>query len=369
MPRSTCVLSLAMVVITCVFAPALAYGNEAPPQAAVPVKAIRVSPAEKNIITGMGSVSCTNAMDLGFDTTGVLSEVLVKEGERVEEGQPLVKLDQRVADCEIAVEKAAAAAAEAEHNLQSAEYLKKEELFNKEALSESELARALFEKERARAQIESTARKVEAAETKKARMTLLAPMAGVISKIYLKAGEVVNYSSFKVLRLIDCHEADAEIELGEKSYTLVGPDQSVSLVVDALPGRIFTGVIYQVSPEINPRNRTFNVKARVSNPGLLLRPGMFVRGEIDLTRGKGPVYIPDGAILPKEDGSDAVYVVKDGVALKRRVKIDRRDHGRVGILDGLNEGDLVIVEGQDKVAEMSDVSVSIIEDRGAGTAE
>jgi hypothetical protein len=48
-------------------------------------------------------------------------------------------------------------------------------------------------------------------------MTLVAPMSGIISKVYLKAGEVVNYSSFKVLRLIDCHEADAEIELGEKA--------------------------------------------------------------------------------------------------------------------------------------------------------
>jgi HlyD family secretion protein len=148
MPRSTCVLSLSIVIMTCVFSLIFAHGDE-PPRAGIPVKAIKVGHPEKNIITGMGSVSCSNAVDLGFDSTGVISEVLVKEGERVEEGQPLVKLDQRIVDCEIAVENAAATAAEAEYNLQSAEYLKKEELFKKEALSESELNRAVFEKERA----------------------------------------------------------------------------------------------------------------------------------------------------------------------------------------------------------------------------
>jgi len=369
MTRSALVLSLVLALITCVLSPSPAADDRASPQDSVPVKAIKVGPPEKNIITGMGSVSCSNAVDMGFDATGVISEVLVKEGERVEEGQPLVKLDQRIVDCEIAVEKAAAAAAQAEFNLQSVEYLKKEELFKIEAISESELNRAAFEKERARAQIESTARKVESAETKKARMTLLAPMSGIISKVYLKAGEVVNYSSFKVLRLIDCHEADAEIEMGEKAYSVVAPDQTVSLLVDALPGRIFTGVVYQVSPEINPRNRTFSVKARVSNPGLLLRPGMFVRGEIDLTGDKGPVHIPDSALLPKASGSDSVYVVKDGVAIRRRVTVDRQGPGSVAVLDGLNQGDLVIVEGQDKISEFSEVSASIVEARGMSAGE
>jgi len=366
MGRFTLGAIVAVAVIVSAGASLLAEAQETQKKTGVPVKALKVGRTDKNVITGMGSLNCKNAVDLGFDVPGVIAEVLVKEGDRVNEGQVLVKLDQRTVDAEIAVEKAGVIAGQAEFNFQSSEYLKKEELFQKEAISDSELQKAVFERERSVASIQSAKRKVEAAETKKAKMSLVSPATGIISKIYIKAGEVVNYSAFKVLRLIECQEADAEIELGEKTYSLVGLNQQVNLTVDALPGRRFVGVIYHISPEVNPKNRTFSIRARVNNSDMILRPGMFVRGEIDVKKGGGPIVIPDSALLPKTGESDGVYVVKDGVALRRRVKIGRREMGRAHVLEGLGPGDLVIVEGQDKISDLADVAVTLTEDPWAG---
>lgn len=359
-------ICLGLFLILSVHSPGIAERQEAAPKTAIPVKALKVGRTDKSVITGMGSLSCKNAVDLGFDVPGIIAEILVKEGDRVNDGQLLVRLDQRTVDAEIAVEKAAVIAAQAEFNFQSSEYLKKEELFQKDAISDSELQKAVFERERSVASIQSAKRKVEAAETKKAKMSLFSPASGIISKIYIKAGEVVNYNTYRILRLIECQEADAEIELGERTYSLVGLNQQVNLTVDALPGRRFVGVIYYISPEINPKNRTFSIRARVNNSDMILRPGMFVRGEIDVQRGGGPIIIPDSALLPKKGDSDGVYVVKDGVAIRRQVKIGRREMGRAHVLEGLGLGDVVVVDGLDKISDLSDVTVTLMEDPRAG---
>jgi len=326
----------------------------------IKVKGVRVGKADKDLVSGMGSLKCRQAVDLGFEMTGVISDLPVKEGERVGKNQLLAKLDQRQVDLELEVRKAKLKTAVAQLDLARAEHAKKEELYQKEAISESELMRSAFEVQKAEAELESARKEVESAGGRKEQMTIRAPTPGIVAKIYLKEGEVVNPQSYKVLRLIYCSEIDAEINLGEKLYPMIGPGQTVSVVVDALGGRKFTGTVQTISSEINPANRTFTATIGIPNPDHILRPGMFARAEIDVGQAGGPVSVPVSALLPTTDGEDSVFVVKDGVALRRRVKLGRRDQQRAEILSGLQAGDVVIVEGQDKVSDLADVSVSII---------
>jgi membrane fusion protein (multidrug efflux system) len=328
----------------------------------IPVKAIRVGKSDQNTITGMGSLRCRSAVDLGFDVPGVIAQIFVKEGDKVSEGQALVKLDQRLVEAELAIEQAGVKAAGAEFEFQNAELEKKKGLFEKYAISESEFLKARFERERALASIESARKKVDSAQTKKDKMVLLAPSSGEISKLYLQAGEVTNYSAYKVLRVIDCREVDAEIELGEKIYSAVGKGQEISLLVDALPNRKFSGVIYHMSPEINPKTRTFTARARVANPDMLLRPGMFARAEIDISRISGPLLITEKSLINYPGGGEGVFIIKDGAAIRRRVKVGLRDLGKVQVTSGLNNGDIVVVEGNDRLSDLSKVSVTMVEE-------
>lgn len=334
---------------------------EGPEGTLISVKAIRVGRSDQNTVTGMGSLSCPNSADLGFDTPGVIAQIFVKEGDKVSEGQELVKLDQRAVDAEVAVEQAGLKAAAAEFDYQNAELEKKAGLFEKSAVSDSELSKAKFEREKALASIESSTKRVESAQIKKNKMVLQAPISGEISKLYLKSGEVTNYSSYKILRLIDCREVDAEIELGEKTYSAVGKGQKITIFVDALPHRKFSGVIYHVSPEINPKARSFTARARVANPDMILRPGMFARVEIDISRISGPLLIPERALISYPGGGHGVFIIKDGTAIRRKVKVGARDFGKVQVTSGLNNGDIVVVEGNDGLSDLSEVSVTMVE--------
>lgn len=324
------------------------------------VKAVRVAKGDKDIVSGMGSLKCRQAVDLGFEMTGVISEVPVKEGDRVAKNQVLAKLDQKQVDLEMAVRKAKLKTAIAQLDLARAEHAKKEELMQKEAIAEAELMRSAFEVQKSEAELDSAYKEVESVEGRKIQMTIRAPTPGIVAKIYLREGEVVNPQSYKVIRLIYCSEIDAEINLGEKLYPMIGPGQSVNVAVDALGGRKFVGTVQTISSEINPMNRTFIATVSIPNPDHILRPGMFARAEIDVAQAAGPVWIPAAALLPPSEGEDSVFVVKGGVALRRRIKVGRRDANRIEVLAGLQAGDVVIVEGQDKVSDLADVSVSII---------
>lgn len=326
----------------------------------VKVKAVRLGKGDKDLVSGMGSLKCRQAVDLGFEMSGVISELPVKEGERVAKNQVLAKLDQRQVDLEMAVRKARLKTAVAQLDLARAEHAKKEELYQKEAISESELMKSAFEVQKSEAELDSTQKEVESVAGRKDQMTIRAPTPGIVAKIYLKQGEVANPQSYRVVRLIYCSEIDAEINLGEKLYPMIGPGQTVNVTVDALGGRKFTGTVQTISSEINPMNRTFTATVGIPNPDLVLRPGMFVRAEIDVAPAAGPVWVPVSALLPPVDGEESVFVVKGGLALRRKISIGRRDQERVEVLAGLQAGDVVIVEGQDKVSDLTDVSVSII---------
>jgi membrane fusion protein (multidrug efflux system) len=154
---------------------------------------------------------------------------------------------------------------------------------------------------------------------------------------------------------------DAEIELGEKIYAVIGKGQEIMLVVDALPNRKFRGLISHISPEISPKTRTFTVRARLANPDMLLRPGMFIRAEIDISRISGPLLIPERALIKYPGGGEAVFIIKDGTAIRRKVRVGTRDVGKAQITSGLNNGDVVVVEGTDMLTDLSPVSATIVE--------
>ena len=357
--RRLCLLITMMVLLT---VPTLGQGRSPIGKAdGIRVEAVEVNrEGSKRSLTGLGSVKCPKSVDLGFEIPGVISEILVREGDRVERGQVLAKLDQTVVDADVAVQKARMKAAQADLRFRKAELAKMQELFGKEAISDTELQRSVYEAEKAQAAIELTLKEIESADAKKRQMTLRAPNDGVVAKILLKVGEVVNYSSYQVMRLISCEEADAEIELAEKAYTSISPGTNVSISVDALPGKKFFGRIYNISPEINQKNRTFTARVRIQNPNLVLRPGMFVRAEIDVSRAMaGPIWVPAAAVLPADQGSQIVFTVKDGVAVRREVRIGKRAKNKVEIVSGLEQGEVVIVDGQKRVSDLSEVKVTI----------
>jgi membrane fusion protein (multidrug efflux system) len=123
----------------------------------------------------------------------------------------------------------------------------------------------------------------------------------------------------------------------------------------AFPGRDFIGTVTGVDSRIDPVTRSVTVRAAVPNADLALKPGMFLN--VTLARDEhDALMVPEAALVP-EQSRQFLFVIEDGRATRREVRIGGRQPGRVEIVSGLAVGEQVIVEGTQKVRDGGEVRV------------
>jgi membrane fusion protein (multidrug efflux system) len=315
----------------------------------VPVKVVRVAEEAGGSLSGLGSVRCRQTLELSFEATGLISQVLVDEGDLVQKGQVLARLDDKVLTSELKAKQAEAESAAFEVERLKAKKEEKEKLFQGRAVTASEVREVGFELDKALAKARGTQAEVASLAARERNLVLKAPVAGTVVKRLSEPGEVVTPNSTrKVLKLADCRQVLCEVELGERLYTQVKAEQEVVLLADALPGRRFKGKVHAVGVEIDEKNRTFVVKVAVENQDLALKPGMFVRASV-LAGGQAvSLWLPPQALKDELGDQAEVTVIQDRRATPRKVRLGRREPGRVQVLDGVSAGELVLVPGDNE---------------------
>lgn len=149
------------------------------------------------------------------------------------------------------------------------------------------------------------------------------------------------------------------VGVSEADYTKVKKGDKVSLSVDALPGKTFSGSIQRIYPTIDPSTHTFNVEVQVLNTKRELRPGMYAKVNVNFGSNRN-IVIPDAAVVRLQgSGQRHVFVVEDGVAVQKEVVLGRHFDSRYEILSGLEEGEMVVVKGGSTLR--SGVQVEVIE--------
>jgi membrane fusion protein (multidrug efflux system) len=308
------------------------------------VRAFRVGgvPPAREVV-GLGTVRCQKSLELNFPTSGVLAKVMVEEGDQVKKGQVLARLDDAVVRAEVAAKEA-----EVELARQKVEHLKdkkigKEQLWKRNAISEGEVKDAVHLFLQAQTSLQQYKAQLRGLKARLRKMVLRSPVSGTVARRMAEPGEVVTMEQEPLIKLVSCKQVLAEVSYGEKLYLRIKPGMPVLLTADALPGKEFIGKVHAISPEVNDKDRTFVVKIQADNPGLILRPGMFVRA--GLLRGKKgePVWIPQAAILAEVDGFGSIKLIKEGRTELMKVKLGPVKDGMVQIDKGLKAGDMVMV--------------------------
>lgn len=347
MPRRMIGLSATLLAALAlsVAAPLLAAEPAAPglgPEAGFGPRVVRVVADDAGgMITGLGTARCRRSLELGFEATGQLAAIPVEEGAKVSKGQVLARLDDRVLNAELRAKRAEVEASQAEVQRLAARAQEKEKLLQSRAVTANEAREAGFELAKAQAKLEAAQAEVASLAARVESFTLKAPVAGVVAKRISEPGEVVTPNGRKVLKLLDCRQVLAEVEFGERLYTRLTPGLEVTLVADALPGRRFNGTVHAISPEIDEKNRTFTVKVAVDNPDFLLKPGMFVRAAVQAAGQGQTLWLPPEALTQVKGDEALVTVLEDRKPVERRVRLGRREPGRVEITGGASAGELV----------------------------
>lgn len=311
-----------------------AFAQKGKGPAGVPVEtAIARSRTATTDIPAIGSLRSDETVKIAPEIPGRISEIRFNEGEPVKEGDALVLLDDALARAELAD-------SEARFNLAKANFDRAEALSKTRNITE----RAHDE---ARANFETARAALELARVRLSKHTIRTPFSGIVGVRSLSAGAFVTAgTTFVNLEKIDVLKVDFKIPEIFLADIRVG--QTVDVTVDALPGRSFPGEIYAIDPLVDVNGRALQVRARLENNDLILRPGLFARVSVKGQKEREVVLVPESAIVPRA-GETFIYLIQDGKAVESKVEVGSRRGGMVEVTGGLSAGAAVVTAGHQRL--------------------
>ena len=148
------------------------------------------------------------------------------------------------------------------------------------------------------------------------------------------------------------------VAISETDYTKVKKGDKVVFTADALPGKSFEGTVKRLYPTMDAGSHTFNVEVSIPNTKRELRPGMYVRADVNFGDNRS-LTIPDTAVLKMQGaGTRTVFVINDeGVSEMRVVELGRHFDGKYEVLSGLSEGDKVVYKGNSSLKSGVEVEI------------
>lgn len=176
-----------------------------------------------------------------------------------------------------------------------------------------------------------------------ASVQVRAPIGGTVSERTTVAGEVVTADA-SLFAVIDLRRVAVEASLFEADLPRVKLGQLVRVTVSSLPGRSFSGRLSFIGSSVDSQSRVVDARAVIDNGGGVLRPGMFVAGQIESGRSGLAITVPLSAVL--DDGAaKIVFVPQNASYLRREIKTGRQNAGRVEVLNGLSQAEQVVTSG------------------------
>jgi RND family efflux transporter MFP subunit len=186
------------------------------------------------------------------------------------------------------------------------------------------------------------------------KMNVKAPFTGAIIDLpYYTPGVKVDASA-SMVRLMDYSNLHLEVNFPEKTMGEIKTGQLVRITNYTLPEDTLKGSVTQLSPAIDPETRSYKGLILISNPGLKLRPGMYVKGEVVVASAKNAIVIPKDIIISKQRGN-SVFVVEKGIAFERVVEFGLENPMEVQIVSGLKLNEQLVVKGFETLRDQSKV--------------
>ncbi|MDD2688617.1 MAG: efflux RND transporter periplasmic adaptor subunit [Candidatus Omnitrophica bacterium] len=173
------------------------------------------------------------------------------------------------------------------------------------------------------------------------------PMSGIIGRVYVDIGTQVSPQT-PVALAVHMDKVKIDLDIPEQYLPRISVGQTAQVSVQAYPKEKFTGIVSRISPVLDLETRTAPIEIVIPNPEHTLKSGMFAQVELAIEEHKGVPVIVKEAIMGKEPGI-YVYVVNGNTAYQKNIKLGIRHAAHYEVSEGLKEGDLVVVVGQQRL--------------------
>ena len=310
-----------------------------PPAMQVKAAAARIAPAVDEV-GAVGTLRADEAVTIRPEIAGRVVEFRFSEGQAVARGAVLVKLDQ--SELAAVAESSRAQLKLEEQKLERAMDLQKKGFISQQGLDDQKTSVA-----RAKAKLSED-------EAKLAKTEMRAAFPGVAGLRQVSEGQYVAAGT-DIVRLEKIDQLKVDFRIPESFIGKLRQGQPIKVLLDAYPDDAFSGTVYAIEPAVDEQTRTVLLRARVTNAGLKLRPGMFTRVQVQVGVREKAIWIPEAAIVPKGQDSFVFRVNGETKVELVRVNTGLRKVGEVEILKGLAAGDMVVTEGIQKIGPGSSV--------------
>ncbi|MBJ6136352.1 efflux RND transporter periplasmic adaptor subunit [Marinobacter litoralis] len=294
----------------------------------------------KDQISAVGNLRPVDSVELMTEASGRVVELNLRSGQPVQQGQVLLRLDDRQARADLAVLKARLSDARRQ-------YERTRRLRANNSVSQAQV-------DELQTSVAVAAAELEAAKVRLENHRIEAPFAGVIGLSDISLGAFLQAGS-SITTLDSSGQLELNFSVPERFVGQVRVGQPVSAVSPAFPGESFDGQLVQLATRISELSRTLAVRAVIDNPGGKLRPGQFMSASLTLQE-REALVVPEQAVMVRGD-EKYVFVAEDGVARRVPIQIGNRMPGWVEITEGLSLEDAVVVTGQDRLSSGNRIRV------------
>lgn len=324
-------------------------------QSAAPAISVSTMTAKSQLwqqnIKASGSLRAVQGVDITTEIAGLIRNILFTPGAIVKENTLVVELNTDTEVAQLHALEAAAQIAKITFDRDKAQQAIK-------AVSQQTL-------DNDAATLKSAIAQVDQQKALIAKKLIKAPFSGKLGISHVNLGQYLNAGDMVVtLQKLDPIYVDFYVPQQELTHLAIG--QPITLTTDTFPGTKFNGKITTIDPRIDPNTRNIEVEATLSNPKQLLLPGMFGNVEVNIGQDQRFITLPQTAISFNPYG-EIIYIVKQTKnkegkpifnAQQTFVVTGKTRGDQIAVLKGLKEGDIVVVSGQLKLKNGSEITIN-----------
>lgn len=288
-----------------------------------------------------GSVATDQNMVITPEMGGVLTNLYVKEGQRVSKGQVLAKVDdggmgQQLAQMEV------------QADLAKTTYERQEKLWNQKIGSEIQYLQT-------KAAYEAQLKAISAMEKQLSKVNIRAPFSGTIDDVITEKGSVVAPGQTPIMRVVSLKNMHIATDVPETYINDVVKGKKVEVFFPVL-SKTLEANVGQTGNYINPNNRTYKIEIDVPNKDQTIKPNLTARLKINDYTNEKAILIPQSIISENAEGAQYIYTLKNvegekAVAQRIIIKTGKKQGDVIEVVEGLKEGDFVVEEGARSVKD------------------
>ncbi len=323
-----------LIVFVILFSPIFIVNAQTLP---VHTQTVHLEQLQVNVSTS-GLLVNQSEQTLAFKTPGIVAEVRVKEGQRVQKGDILARLDQE----EIAaqVREAQAMYDDAVRTVNRLTKLHKSKVVPLDQLQSAETG------------VDVAKAKLRVANFNLRHATIKAPENGYVLRKLIEPNEIV--SGQRAAFVFAQQDAGWVIRVGlnDRDIVRIQEGDLAQVRVDAYPGKVFTGRVYETAAKANPGTGTFEVEVQIDPTEARLLSGMVGRVDLVPSQQEEYVLIPLTAVISASGNQAELFTLDDEFrALRREVTIRNFTGNKLAVTSGLEPGDMIITRGATSVVE------------------